>query len=213
MYNVDPPVFNLTVTVYSLNEAWYRLSDDVGFTDNQTIATLGTNVTISSSLWDQMADGTITIWFYADNPCGYLGELNVEVTKDATGPQINVILPTNNSERLLADRSFEYTVDGTHDTVWYSIEGGPDHIITSNGLFDQNDWETAWNATAFDEYFTIEFFANDTYGNIASVVIYVSPTSNESPDPKIPFGYTFLLVGLVSVVTIGFIVNRKITKK
>ncbi|MHA1109782.1 MAG: NosD domain-containing protein [Promethearchaeota archaeon] len=213
LYTTGAPIFNLTVTVYSLNEAWYRLSDDTIFTDNQTIATLGTNVTIDSGLWDQMADGTVTIWFYADDPCGYLGELNIEVKKDATGPQINVILPTNNSERLIDDRSFEYTVDGTQDTVWYSIEGGPNHIITSNGLFDQNDWETAWNATASDEYFMIEFFANDTHGNIDSVVIYVSPTTNESPDPKIPFGYTFLLVGLVAAVTIGIVVNKKITKK
>ena len=67
-----------------------------------------------------------------------------------------------NPERTIDERHFEYTVDETADTVWYRIEGGPVHIVTGNGDFDQTEWETAFNAIAEGNYFINVFYANDT---------------------------------------------------
>ena len=163
-----------------------------------------------------MGNGTVLIMFYSNDTCGNVGYYEIEVRKDILGPNLVITYPTENPvDREIHENNFEYTVDESADTVWYSINGGPNHIVTGNGDFYQTEWETAWNATAEGNYFDIIFYANDTHGNISQVGLRIYPVTNVEPDPnpKIPFGYAFLLFGLVAAATIGIFVNRKITKK
>ena len=191
---------------------WFTLDNGTVTTTNEYISyTPGTNVSISQTVWDEVGNGTVTITFYASDDLGYVGSYSIDVRKDLAPPTFSVTDPLTDSTKAISDRNYVLSLGSGIVGVWYSIEDGENHYVTSViGNFDKTDWEEAWNATPYGEYFTITFNAIDDLGNVASVEIRIY---TDKPKPKIPFGNSFMIFGLVAIVAISILVKRKIGKK
>ena len=76
VFGTSAPSFSVTITEVHLDEMWYTLD---GGLHNYTFT--GLSGTINQTAWATMADGTITIIFYASDIPGNIGTESVVITK------------------------------------------------------------------------------------------------------------------------------------
>jgi len=69
------PSFDLTIVERNLDTIWYTLDEGI------TNITCGTSGTIDQTIWANLADGTYTLKFYANDTVGHLGSSEVTVIK------------------------------------------------------------------------------------------------------------------------------------
>ena len=69
------PSFDLTIVETNLDTIWYTLDDGI------TNIICGTSGTIDQTIWANLADGTYTLKFYANDTLGHLGSSEVTVKK------------------------------------------------------------------------------------------------------------------------------------
>ena len=217
LFGTTVPIFNLDITDYEVDQAWYSLWDGIILTNNYTFTyNQGIDTPLSQSVWNEVGNGTVTISFYANDTCGNENFLNITIKRDILAPMLSVLNPLNNSVLSITERTFNYTIqEGNLDSMWYSIAGGQNHFFTLNGTFDQFEWETVWNATAYDDVFVIIFYANDTLGNFISLDLRISPDkpAPSNGEPAIPFGNYFMIYGIIAIVTVVILKKRKINLK
>ena len=196
LFSYTAPSFNVEYLVSDLDDMWYTVN---GGTNNPII----TNGSISQSIWNSLGNGTVTIQFYADDVYGTEGYSEVVVHKDILGPSITINDPENNQEFKDIIPSYSITVeDGNLDTVWYTLNGGPE-IIVAKGTpivsVSKPIDEEAWNALN-EGSVTIQFHANDTLGNPATPkerVIHKSVTISSGLDN---------IIRLLIIITIASII-------
>ena len=76
------PSFDLTIVETNLDSIWYTLDDGI------TNIICGTSGTIDQTIWANLADGTYTLKFYANDTLGHLGSSEVTVKKVPSIPGI-----------------------------------------------------------------------------------------------------------------------------
>jgi hypothetical protein len=83
---------------------------------------------------------------------------------------INIVSPTTNDNFSVTAPDFVVEINETKDSMWYTIDGGVTNITFEvNGTINQGNW------TLLDDGpVTIEFYANDTLGNIGSDSVIVN---------------------------------------
>jgi len=148
---------------------------------------------ITSSDWDAMSNGTVTIIFRAEDVVGNIAFANVTVRKDIIAPDIVLFSPDNGT--LYTDECpllIFYINDGSGiASTSYQLTNGTfsSSILEWNNSIDQALWDQFGNGTI-----TIYIYANDTIGNngIASVVVrkdIISPSIIiQSPSQYEEFG-------------------------
>ena len=200
LFSYTAPSFNVEYLVSDLRDMWYTVN---GGANNY----ITTNGSISQSIWDSLGNGTVTIRFCADDIYGTEGYSEVVVHKDILGPIITIHDPENNQVFEDIIPSYSITVeDGNLDTVWYTLNGGPE-IIVAQGTpivsvskpIDKEDWDALEEGPV-----TIQFHANDTLGNPATPkerVIHKS-VSNFWEEPW----FWGLVIALVIVIPTSFMV-------
>jgi hypothetical protein len=75
LQTTSAPSFDLTIVERNLDTIWYTLDDGI------TNITCGTSGTIDQTIWANLADGTYTLKFYANDTVGHLGSSEVTVIK------------------------------------------------------------------------------------------------------------------------------------
>jgi hypothetical protein len=173
-FGAQAPNFIVEIIDLTLHTMWYTF-------DGVTNFTFIVNGTIDFAEWTSLSNGAVTITFYANDSFGYTNSASQGFFKNANAPVINIISPTSDSYYGTIAPNFTVEIsDPDLHTMWYSINGGANFTFTTNGTIDQ----TEWAALPFNEgVVSLVFYANDTYGNIASVLrlIYkdtVAPTIN-----------------------------------
>ena len=208
LFSNTTPSFNVEYLVSDLDDMWYTVN---GGANNP----ITTNGSISQSIWDSLGNGTVTIRFYADDIYGTEGYSEVVVHKDILGPDIAINYPEDG--RVFKDiiPSYSITVeDGNLDTVWYTLNGGPEIIVaraTPIVSVSKPIDEEAWNALK-EGPVTIQFHANDTLGNPATPkgrVIHKSVT-NFWEEPWFS-GLVIALVIVILTSTMMYILRRRKT--
>ncbi|MFX1233530.1 MAG: DUF2341 domain-containing protein [Promethearchaeota archaeon] len=117
---------------------------------------------------------------------------------DNTPPDITIISPTSNSLYGSLAPSFNVEINDSSniDTRWYRLLNGTvtttNTTFTTNGTINQARWEELGNGTV-----TIQFFANDSLGNIGFSEIVVRK-DNQSPMILINSPNSFDLFGTTS---------------
>ena len=164
---------------------WYTLNGGLNnyiFTDNETI---------NPTAWAALLDGLITITFYANDTFYHTSSAEVNLIKDTQIPSITVNSPADDDIFDSSAPSFNVRItDDNLDTMWYTLDGG-----LNNYTFTDNETinPTAW-AALLDGPITIIFYANDTFGHLASAEITIikdtqAPTIViNSPSPGSEFG-------------------------
>jgi len=170
------PIFNVTITALSgINTTWYSINAGANITFSGSIGNL------SGPAWDNEGNGTVTIRFYANNTDGNTNWAEVTVRKDINVPIITIDSPTSNElfgatywELFYGAPTFNINVTDPSgvNTIWYTIDGGVNNYtinvietfathVSQTDFFDQTAWSNQGNGTV-----TIQFYSNDTTGNI-----------------------------------------------
>ncbi|MFX1589294.1 MAG: caspase family protein, partial [Promethearchaeota archaeon] len=158
-YGLESPSFELELDTEYVHSTWYTLNDGSKY------FFLGESGKINQTEWDLFEDGTINIKFYANDTLGYVDCIQVIVGKDTIKPSLDVLAPS--AYQLYGNHSPNFIVsvdDPNLDSSWYTLDGGlSNHTFTGFwNTINQVAWDACGNGTV-----TIEFYANDTAGNIA----------------------------------------------
>jgi len=152
-YETAPPNFTVEVEEGFVDTFWYSL-DGV-----KTTIIFANNGTINQTLWNSAHYGALPITFYANDSRGAVGAFQVSVKRNF----LRIIRPL--STDFFGFKSPNFTIqfpDPDVHTLWYHLEGYSENItFTGNCSIEQDAWEEIENGTVF-----IEFYANDSYGNI-----------------------------------------------
>ena len=201
LFGADAPSFIVKITCSFLNITWYTL--DGG--QNKYIFT--ENVSVNEAAWDALADGVISIRFYANNTLGDIDFEQVNVIKDSLQPIINITSPSENEVFGVDAPSFSVEITDTNlDTMWYTVNSSATKFVfTQDGVIDQ----TVWDALA-DGDVLLTFFANDTLGNLASESIIIrKSTSGEVAPDIIPIIILVSVIGGIAVAAVVLVVLIK----
>ena len=160
IFGVSAPSFVVEITCAFLNTTWYTLDGAI----DKYIFTV--NETINQTAWEGLSDGVVSVRFYANNTIGDIEFEQVNIIKDASAPNINIINPLENEIFGVLPPNFTVEITDTNlDAMWYSIFNGTHQSLnisfTDNGTIDPTEWGALTNG----EY-TIRFYANDTLENI-----------------------------------------------
>ena len=169
------PDFNISITELNLNKSWYTL-------DNGLINTTftGFSGTIDQTEWDKLADGLVTIIFYANDAFGRENHTEVSVIKDTTIPVIMINSPT--IDEFFGDIPPDYDIlitDLNLESIWYTLDGGTTNITSAGitGTINQNEWDKFSDGTII-----IRFYANNSIGGENHTEVTVN---KDSTDPQI----------------------------
>jgi len=197
VFGTTPPNYDVTITDDYLLEMWYTMD---GGLHNYTFT--GLTGDINQSVWDAIADGSITLTFYASDKSGNVGSDNVNIEKDTQGPTIIITSPTTGATFGASAPSFIVEITDEHlDVMWYSLDGGlTNFTFTANGTIDQ----TAW-AALLEGSVTITFYANDTLGNIVSESVNVEKAIQPQGDNFITIIIVISIISGAAVVTVVII--------
>jgi len=185
IFGVNAPSFIVEITDMNLDTTWYTVN---GGLNNYTFTENGT---INQAAWSALSDGVLTLRFYANNTSGVIYFKQVNVRKDSTAPNINIISPVENEIFGVDAPSFIVEItDSNLDAMWYAIFNGTyvsqNRTFAVNGTIDPTEWGALYNGT-----YTIRFYANNSLGNInfeevvvikdiyAIIINILSPTENE----------------------------------
>jgi hypothetical protein len=157
LLGVNSPNFLVDIDDPILDTMWYSL--DNGLTN----ITFVTNGTFNPSAWSSVLNGTLTIYFYANDLVGNEASDSIIVRVDKFIPTIVINLPTN-STVIETRPSINITVNDVNvDLIWYVVEPYPYIILANNTnqLLPLSIWDALPEGS-----FTIKLFANDTAGNL-----------------------------------------------
>ncbi|MHA2266676.1 MAG: beta strand repeat-containing protein [Promethearchaeota archaeon] len=209
LYSFDPPLIICSIIDGSgIANSSYQLINSVN-----TSSIREWNNTIDQALWAQFGNGTITIYIFAYDIIGNIGNITLQVRKDIISPFIEIQSPTQYEEFGRDSPFFEVNItDGNLDTSWYVILG-TDEEIPFTGPFGRINpalWELIWDNMTINETITIRFYANDTVGNENYVDLLLVKAQPSRPFQIIsnPLGLIFSTLGLV----VMFPITWKVTK-
>jgi len=199
--SASSPFINLTITEPNLHKVWYccnTLTVDITNDLSQYLDFL---------IWNNLPQGQFIISLFANDTlgnCNILCQLNL--SKDTIGPNITIILPTQNQK---VDRSapyFELSIfdENGVDSCWYTIDLGETTIPFTGliGRIDQNLWEQIWDNLAQGAIITIRFCAKDTLGNedYTELILIVEKPIELPKFLSNPLGLISSVLGLVAII-------------
>ena len=156
-FSVTAPDFVVEINddVDTIDKMWYNLNGGANIT-------FIVNGTIDPNNWTALADGPVTLTFYANNSISEVDSESVSINKDTGIPILVVNLPVNNTVIVTQPLINVTAIDVNVDKIWYSVDSNIIFLTNSTPqLLDQ----LIWNSIA-EGAFTIELFANDTAGNL-----------------------------------------------
>ena len=121
---------------------------------------------------------------------------------DSISPVVTILSPLDNSHYNTTAPTYSINIIEVNlDTYYYVISGTSGdylRIITSlSGSIDQSLWDSLPAGT-----YTLTMYANDTTGNLGSDSITIVKETLPSGPPAIPFGSFYLILAILSMVTI-----------
>ncbi|MBD3193985.1 MAG: hypothetical protein GF317_02950 [Candidatus Lokiarchaeota archaeon] len=96
--------------------------------------------------------------------------------------------------------------DFSRDDMWYTIDGNNSkYFFTLNGTIQTAPFFAAWDSKLDGESITIEFFANDTLGQISSdSITLIKKIPPPTPPSGIP-GYDISIFMIITISTFGIL--------
>ncbi|MFX1322726.1 MAG: nitrous oxide reductase family maturation protein NosD, partial [Promethearchaeota archaeon] len=189
LYGSLPPNYSVYLEEGISHSWWYKIDS------NTTKNHFTTNGTIDTEIWSLLINGSHNIFFYVNDSRGYEDYEAITIYKDIETPSIDIIYPLNYS--LFGDKACNFTViilEPNLNSTWYTLNNGS--IIyfdgtsgQNNDVISQSEWKLQSNGTV-----TINFFANDTMGNVGkrNVTVYkdikAPVITINNPDPYEVFG-------------------------
>ncbi|HEC40104.1 hypothetical protein LCGC14_1201330 [marine sediment metagenome] len=213
---IHSPNYAVGINESNFDSAWYSLNGGKNITYNPFTSNIKF---FDSTEWNNIGNGTVFIIFYANDTAGNIGYKVINVRKDSIEPIINILSPLDNEKfgrdsptfniSIIEDTSVStwYTIENQSDFVWdgqtMNVGGAERYLFTGQvGKINQS----AWDKVPYGNV-SINFYAMDEAGNWVHeklVIIKKSP-----PGPAISGYNIFLLMGVISVVSVILVRNHK----
>ncbi|MFX1278790.1 MAG: hypothetical protein ACFFA3_05185, partial [Promethearchaeota archaeon] len=165
------PSYDITITEANLYQYWYTLNG------GSPIYITSETGTINSTEWGNQPEGTVEIFFYAEDDVGHIGSNSVTITKDTVDPIVSITAPIVG----VYDAAPSYDITVTEANLyqyWYTLNGGsPIYITSETGTINSTEW-----ASQPDGLVEIIFYAEDDAGHIGSDSVTVI---KDTVDPEI----------------------------
>ncbi|MFX0104204.1 MAG: hypothetical protein ACFE75_01780, partial [Candidatus Hodarchaeota archaeon] len=163
VFGESAPDFDILFDDNNLDAAWFQLKNESVTTQNYTWTG-----SLEQNVWNEVGNGTVTFFFYANDSMSNFASVEITIIKDLSAPIITIIEPGINAVFGYTAPEFKVYI-GSVDVFnsWYIIVGN-----SHKYYFTKTDGITIIpiNQTAWDEFgngtLTIEFYVNDTVGNI-----------------------------------------------
>jgi len=170
--------------------------------DNQANHTILGNKTIPMP-----ADGSHNIQVFGNDTMGTMYESDIRYfTVNTAPPEITINSPTHSQIVGSTSPSYDLSITGPYDSIWYSLDGGSTNI-TASGLTGTINQAT-WTALA-DGIITIDFYANNSAGMEGNAQVQVFKQVSIEPPPGIPGYDLYLLIGALSVIS-ALIIRKRV---
>ncbi|MFX1281026.1 MAG: hypothetical protein ACFFA3_16875 [Promethearchaeota archaeon] len=167
------PNYDITITEANLFQYWYTLNGGSPFYITSETGT------INSTEWDNQPEGTVEIFFYAEDDAGHIGSDSMTVTKDTVDPVITITAPGIGAyeEAPVYDISIS---EVNLYRYWYTLNTGTSiYIISETGTINSTEWDSQP-----DGLVGIIFYAEDDAGNVGSNSVTVT---KDTMDPILVF--------------------------
>ncbi len=168
IFGADSPSFNTTVVIdpgLVLDESWYNVgSSSINHSFTSNLLTM-----VDSVDWGAQLNGTMVLTFWANDTNGNLGTTSVLLGKDIESPTITSTGLVDGGIFGATPPELSLVVqEGNLNDTWYSLDDGATNTSCSlvDSLADQ--WGYQPNGTV-----TIQFWANDTVGNLGTTSVIV----------------------------------------
>ena len=159
------PKFAIYKSGPEIQSTWYTLDDGI-----TNFSFLGLTGTINHDAWDEFGYEFIKLQFYINDSFGKVGSDEIILRKDPISPDITIYNPVNYTWFAVQPFINITVIEPNLDKVWYT--------------YNSNTYDLTNNLTQYLNYdlwinlaqgsFIIEFFANDTIGNIKKLDILLS---------------------------------------
>ena len=181
--------FELFLNKPYLNSTWYSLNGGKNYTFS------GSTGIIEQAAWDVCGNGTVAIRFYANDTNGELSYEEIIVRKDIHIPIITIYNPSPNQFFSNSSPTFNLFIeDPILNSTWYTLN----RTMKKYGFtgFSGEINQTAW-AQFGNGQIIIEFYANNSLGNLASKEIIIFK-DNFLPEIQINLPLDNQIYGIIS---------------
>jgi hypothetical protein len=163
-YNSPPPI---NITVYDPNFVPLSLTYTfVGIPLAPFTLYNNTEDFLNQTVWNSLPQGEFLVSITAKDAFDHNAYIVLTLYKDTIAPAITINSPVSNTYWNLAPYLNVTAVDPNLDTIWYSVDNV--NITLSNNTLQQLD-NSIWIGLS-EGPFTIEFYANDTFGYTSNSV-------------------------------------------
>ncbi|MBN2154154.1 MAG: right-handed parallel beta-helix repeat-containing protein [Candidatus Lokiarchaeota archaeon] len=162
------PSLSATAEEQFLDSFWYRVySGSIGWSVSIPLANT-TAQPLDASIWSNLGEEAFEVHVYANDTAGNLnGTLVLSLTKDTTAPSLIVNTPPDLSA-WSTPPPVNVSASDLHGigTVWYQVGGT--NVTVGNGVQVPLD-AAIWGLLPDEAPFTVNFYANDTVGNLNNI--------------------------------------------
>ncbi len=158
-------------TTYKTQSIWFNITGSETLNWSAYSLDGASNITLvnSSGNWwaknNSVTEGAHTVVFWANDSAGLMNSTEISFTIDLTYPLITIQSPKNTTYTTII---IDFNITGSETLDWsgYSLDGADIiAMINESGVW----W--AQNSSMADGSHTVEFFANDSAGNMNSTSI------------------------------------------
>ena len=211
LYDATSPTFDINIEEGNLNATWYVLINETNPLHNRSNLFIYLVVNqLSTSDWNSFGNGSIRLLFYANDTLGNIFYSEVLIHKDVIAPELtSILLPSESSTAPV----FTLTINEANlNQTWYTVNAGTTKYFFTE-LTDSIDADL-WESLSTGNH-VIEFFANDSMGNLDSKIIVIKKieTPNQPTSPDDPLMIIIIIIIGAAIVVGGFIYSRSKGKK
>lgn len=199
LFDATAPSFSITTDGIIIDELYYTLN---GGANHPVTSNTGT---INQGSWNALPEGSVSLEFYAEDTVGSSVSAGVNIEKDTQAPIIEILSPTSGQTFNETAPEFIVNITDPHlDKMWYTVNVSlANYTFTSNGTINQAAWEALSEGTV-----TITFYANDTLGHESFEQVSINFEIPSSKKKGIPGYDTYLIIGVISVISVLILENR-----
>ena len=191
------PHFEIAIAEGIVNSSWYTINNGPKHLISANLAG-----TIDEMGWSILPNGTVTIYFYANDSKNYISCKPVTIHKDVLAPIITILFPKMNyGFGFNAPNYYLFIVESRLDSYWYSFDDGVTifSLHSFSGVLDQATWESLDNGIV-----TITFWAQDSLGHVSFIDVNIVKFRSV---PIIP-GPNSILIVLMMFPSIVYVIWR-----
>lgn len=163
LHGNTPPSYSITTDELLYSNAWYYLERGNQRSEDIALTGLGGGV-IDNGAWRALSDGKVSIHFQIQDLAGNIGSASVEVIKDTTAPDFDILEPAPNECFGFYPPSFKLRIrDPNYKCLSVTINGFLRKSYYSNGTIANMYWMSTEEGVVI-----LTFYVEDLAGNEAS---------------------------------------------